>query len=296
MSAPAEDSITAPRTSTQELDQLRSTALRLASGLNLLRCALILLLAGWVLDHLAWKVVSFLWFHRESAHGDLAGSAWIILAGGMVQWPVWPLALLGFLKLRQAVGARIAPLVVAATIACFVLKLVSVPLHDVAAFLRLRHAVEIMPESEVFWYAESVITTLLELAALFMCARLAHAANEVFGGGVIRRSHVSGLLWTGVGLVALTTGSWIAWQYIGPDPSEAVDPEADSLIYLAVWSVPFFLFVVWQCWLLVAAWLARRRLMLFIRYDRCPRCGCQVLSVEGCPKCGLGRQPAPSAV
>ena len=288
----ADDIIDTPAGSADAVDQLRSTAERLAGGLNLLRWAVIALLANQILNHLALVAVTWL---RSRAAGDdpqSTAGAWILLAVGMVHWLVWPLALLGFLKAVRAVGARVARILIGATIVCFTLNFVSVQLHDFAAFLRDGYAVEFMTESQVFWYAVGAIMALLELAAIFACAHFARLANDVFSGGLIRRGHVSGLLWTGVALLVLSLGAWTVWLLVGQDPAEAADPAADSVSSMVVGSAIVILLVAWQCWLLVELWLARRWLMLFIRYDRCPRCGCQVLPVEGCPKCGLGRGAA----
>jgi hypothetical protein len=285
----ADDSIDTPARSADAVDQLRSTAERLAGGLNLLRWALIALLASRILNHLALVAVTLLRFRAAGDEPQSTAGAWILVAVGMVHWLAWPLALLGFLKAVRAIGARVARILIAATIVCFVMELVSVPLHDFAAFLRDGYAVEFMPESQVFWFAVGAIMALLDLAALFACARLVYAANKAFAGGVIPRGHVSGLLWTGVVLLVLGMGSWAVWLLVGQDPGEVTDPAADSVLFMVVGSAIVILLVAWQCWLLVEVWLARRRLMLFIRYDRCPRCGCQVLPVEGCPRCGLGR-------
>jgi hypothetical protein len=129
MTGPAEDSIIAPEATAQGIDQLRSTAGDVAVGLNLLRWALMLVLASGLV-----MIVGSMLMARTLSPGG-TGWAWCELCLSAVKWPAWPLALIGLQRVLRARDWTMPRWLVIIMLVYFAALCIWTPLGPVRTFL-----------------------------------------------------------------------------------------------------------------------------------------------------------------
>ncbi|MDY7109168.1 MAG: hypothetical protein SYC29_11090 [Planctomycetota bacterium] len=289
MSEAGGNSNDAPPTSAGEPTELQSTADRVASGVNLLRWALITVFAVNVVSFAGGFVVSAL-------IPDVVGFVWSTFAVRIIAWATAPLALLGVLRILRAGDWPVSRWLLLSPVVYFAADSVLTPANSVHTLLwRLDIEGGVMPAVDVGLTIISGLLSLLYFAVLFAGFHLAGAVDGRFGGSLISARHRTWLLWVGIVLQCIMLTWWAVLRFWDPVALAVGD---DDITYGAVTSLLSGLLVLlpglaWLIWLFVVASRIRRKLDRFAKRSRCPRCDYYLhdRTDAGCPECGWMRGP-----
>lgn len=291
----ADDSIDTPAGSADAVDQLRSTAERLAGGLNLLRWAMIVCLASGLI-----MIAGSMLMARTLNPGG-RGWAWAELCLSAAKWPVWPLAFLGLQRILRARDWATPRWLVIIMLVYFAALCVWTPSAPVRTFLwRLGVPYGGIPLPGPLLMAIGTLLSLAYFAVLFAAYHLVGVVDVFFDRSLISVRRRRWLLWPGVVLHGLAVIWWLLWLWLTYDESSPLygSPERQVDVRFILLTaqrlmvgLPFF---AWLIWLLVEAVRIGRKLKHFVKLNRCPNCGYDLREriAEGCPECGWGRGPA----
>jgi len=275
--------------------ELRSNAERLAGGLDLLRWAMITMLASWLLVVVGRALMV------EILSPGSGGWAWSIFALEVTGWVIAPLALMGVVRILRVRRWSVQRWLVIVLIAYFAAECISTPLWSVYWLVSVTEVGGMVQEYiGVASTMSIVLLSLVYFAVLFAGCDLARAADAYFDRSLISEHHRRWLLWVGVMLHSVA----LAWWLVGRiwDPA-ALIAGGDEIMYEMLAAVLRMLFVAlphfaWFIWLLVVAFRIGKKLKRFVKLDRCPRCdydvrgqlpGPGVALGRGCPECGWMR-------
>jgi len=289
----ADDIIDTPARSADAVDQLRSTAERLAGGLNLLRWAMIICLAG--------ELIGFAgnWLLDMTMSPGRSGWVWGRFAFSVTGWAVWPLALMGMLRILRARDWSLPRWLVIAIVFYFAAACAWAPIRPVWVLVAsIGIGDGVLSFIRPWVTAAGLILSLVCFAVLFAGYHLARAVDEHFNRSLISDRRRRWLLWSGFVLHSLGLLWWVAWLVWGAARSLYVASDHQYDLYLvlvtAQWLTAGLPFYAWLVWLLIEAVRIGRKLKRFVKLNRCPNCGYDLREriTEGCPECGWGRGPA----
>jgi hypothetical protein len=283
-------------TSFGEPTELQLTADRVASGLNLLRWALIASLASGIVKFVGSILISGVW------PLNYASRAWVLLVLGTVGWIVAPLALLGVLRILRVRSWPVRRWLVISLVVYFAADSIWTPAasaHRTFYLLNPLHSVR--PVLDAVSTVIALLMSLLHFAMLFAAFHLAGAVDACFDQSLISARHRRWLLWAGLALHGLMLAWWAVWMIWDPLTRLENMGYDDVTSGMIIATIPVLLvslpYTAWLIWLLVVALRIARKLKRFAKRNRCPRCDYYLHDAveRGCPECGWMRASEPAA-
>lgn len=269
---------------------LRSSAERLASGLKLLRWAMITWFATGLLNLAAPTLITAL------AASSEIGFAWGLFAFEVPGWAIAPLSLIGVLAIlgvRQWSVPRWLAIVLVAYLAS---DCVWSPMRSVYVALRwLNIDASVIPSIDVVVTVVGVLLSLMYFAALFAGFHLADSVDKYLGRSLISELHLRWLLWLAVVLHGVKLAWWgfnRVWDLMTilreTGYSDLVAKLVIAGLYVLLVGLPH---LAWFGWVFVLTIRIGRKLKRLLKLNRCPRCDYDLRNrlADGCPECGWWR-------
>ncbi len=279
--------------SSEDFDELRTTAKEMVRGLNLLRWAMIMVFASGLLIFTG-KMLIGAFFSYGYIRSILP---WSLLALEVSYWIIAPLALSGIVRIIRIRDWTVHRLLVIVLIIYFAAQCVWTPLMSVySAVTWFFYDGSLMSIIDVITPIIGMLLSLVYFVMLFAGYNLAGVVDDYFGNSLISRNHRRWLLRAGVLLYCVEIIWWVVWFFCDL-PMFLHDMGADDYMYeyiiggfqLLLTGIPGFL---WLIWLLVVMFRIGMKLKRFANLNHCPNCDYDLrVHVEaGCPECGWMRE------